>query len=229
MESVLFVLAASALFAALVARGRRRSLAALVFIVLGHAVAIRTRQFGWRMELRPLLDRAHWVDCVAESAMTSFISSAAAAAMVMAPPVCYESDSIYFFEKGDQLEIARVTVTVARTHAIITRDGVARTVHVEAAKLGLGFLSRVASVLYESVPWSSRPSSDFHNNECDERSHLVAIAPPLRLLGGADEDLMIVDAFGVDRSVIDARRIAKGLRVASRERTTIGQEEEVKR
>jgi hypothetical protein len=40
---------------------------------------------------------------------------------------------------------------------------------------------------------------------------------------------MIVDAFGVDRSVIDARRIAKGLRVASRERTTIGQEEEVKR
>ena len=188
MESVLFALAASALFAALVARGRRRSLAALVFIVLGHAVAIRTRQFGWRMELRPLLDRAHWVDCVAESAMTSFISSAAAAAMVMAPPVCYESDSVYFFEKGDQLEIARVTVTVARTHAIITRDGVARTVHVEAAKLGLGFLSRVASVLYESVPWSSRPSSDFQtasatNDRTSSRSlpHFVCSEGPTRI------------------------------------------------
>ena len=217
------MLTASVFIAAFVARGHRRSLAALVFIGLSHAVAVRTRQFGWRMELRPLLDRDHWVDCAAESMVTGCLLSAAAAAMMIAPPVCYESDSIYLIDKGDQLEIARLTVTVARTHAIITQHGVAHTVHFETAKLGLGLLSRVAGSLYESVSCSS--SSEFHNTECDEQSslvtvkqsHLVTIAPPFRLLGGAGEDLMIVDAVHVDQRVINARRIAKGMRVASRE------------
>ena len=220
MEAMVFVLTVSAVIVALVTGGGRvrRSLLLIIGVVVGHAVGIRTRQFGWESELRPIFSRDGW-STVAGRSLYLHLQPLVFSTVVgqSLSFTRYSPESIYFFEKGDHFEIASMTLTVARTHAIITQYGVAHSVHVSTSTLGLNFLARFWTAMnmndwfwHSSVPRST----------ADQHSHIIMVAPALRLLGGGEvhqADSMVVDPVEIDRAAIDARRRAKGRRVGSRQ------------
>jgi len=187
----------------LFARARRKFFLPIALLVVGDAATRRITEYGWRNELSLVFSKEELVSCVG-GALAGRAAVLASASFMTG----FEADGqINFLEPRDLLATSTLAADLASTHACVTRFGIGRAFHTEIASIGVRALTRWVH-LCEFSSYSRAEGSSVA-----DKSHLVQLAPPLRLLGGSESD-MDVEAISPIKITADinARRLKKGYR-----------------
>ena len=205
---------------------RSRFVALLVGLCVGHAVSLSVSSNGWREEANQLLNRELLIDTTLETFATRMVFDGVVAPVIVQHII--PDEHFYVLKPGDGMALSCLSMTIARTHHMITSNGVAPVAISQLASSSCSYLGQFSQFFraralgvprswrWSTSRWSTSSSqSEMVASHLREISHVVVLAPPPKLLGGAESDSE-VEGIVPDRirtqDEIQARRIAKGYR-----------------